>query len=368
LGRTFNSLVHSDGSSAGPHTLRAIRTPFTARGSYPLHFSAEANTSGDPCLLRDLAVLLRPAEEISGQLHFQREFESLGALAREVVDWRRHALLYEVGRHAPAGSCHSWVTTAAQQWISSAEVLSRWIEASSLPPFKRQAEIDSVDELRRQIGALEGFYAQAAGQAPKPDVKVISGHPGVRLESLEELATEANDVVSRETKHWRHLFADARRVRGPQAGGVAAETREQLESFLDRPDVFQVLGTTCPLPRFGSAVAAAQLVMGEVLRDERLLLEWLRRCPVHADYFRHALTVALGLVGFQPDFTDAWSDESNAADLEALIVATVIGVDDPDLRIRIGMEAERRARGAAAALMRKVMPRLEMGDRISVVD
>jgi hypothetical protein len=371
LGRTFNSLVQGEGqSTGGPGTLRPIRTPLTARGSYPVHYSAGGVNPGvgGVCLLRDLAVLLRPAEEITGQAHFEKELGHLGLITREIIEYRRSALLHSVLMHGPARWHGPGIASAAEKWITSAGVLALWIEASSLSPCDLQAEIDKVADLSRHIEAMENFCAHERVRDSDPDVRVVASHPGVRLESLEDLAAEANDVVGRHPKHWRHLFADARRVRGPQAGGVAADHREQLESFLDRPDVFHVMAATCPLPKFGAAVSAAQLVMGEVLRDERLIAAWLRRCPPHADYFRNALTVAMGLLGFVPDVSDAWPDESNASHLEAFLVAVVVGVADPDARLRIAREVERRARGSAAALVRRVMPRLEMGDRLSVID
>lgn len=348
-----------DADSAGePGRVRVLRTPFAGRGVYPARFFVE---EPDPlhattCLLADLAVVLKPASELAGieRLHEQAiDFGS--SVLHTLVEKRRSALRHAVLRYIDRTSLEG-LSAAAERAVRSEEIVAGWAEASDAKYSPCFAELHGLlDVLSDEVHAAENRIT-------------IDQTGGAPLGSVAALAREAILVNDREAEHWTPIVAGARRVRGAIAGGTSATDETDTQSFLDRPDAVLEIVRACHRPRLWAFVDAGTTALGYVLRDAQLLGDLLRRAPQADTFARHALGIALAMLGETPELEALWPDPADAEDARAYCAAVALAVDDDDDRIQLMDRADRRARGSAREVTEAALMRTEAGDRLVVVE
>lgn len=109
---------------------------------------------------------------------------------------------------------------------------------------------------------------------------------------------------------------------------------------------------------------AAQAILGHVLRDPEIVLDYLTRTPEGDTWIRHALAVALGLLGEAPEATTVMRYPGAYDDAAARVFATVVsGWGSAADRIRT---SDRDFRGGAARVTETAIRRLEAGHPSSV--
>lgn len=105
-----------------------------------------------------------------------------------------------------------------------------------------------------------------------------------------------------------------------------------------------------------------------MLRDPVLLIPLLTRTPRPETFTRNALITGLGMLGHVPALEVACSDLDEPDSISAYFGAVALGEDAEDECIRLGTEADIRARGAPCEVSQMAAMRLESGARLPVLD
>jgi hypothetical protein len=348
----------------GAGRIRVVETPLSSRGQYPVRFACGENIEAGEaaCLLEDMAVLLRPASELDSIRRLEERALDVGStLIREIAAARRSALCAAVRTHlVEAGVSPDGLRAAYGVAANARRVVGGWaVHGGVFRP---------VETLEREMaGFLDGEISTAlrcVAGAPA----TISAATGVPLDTLEALAQEALQIAERDVAHWTPVLSDARRTRGPVAGGISSDDEADMRSFVDRPDAARAATEACYLPRLGAAVAEAHAVLGFVLRDGALLLDWIRGAWRSDAPVRQALVVALGLLGSPAPLELAWPDPADPDDAIAYGAAVALGVDGEGERVRLLSLASRRAKGSACDVAENAFFRAESGLRLATVE
>lgn len=174
-------------------------------------------------------------------------------------------------------------------------------------------------------------------------------------------------LSGREAEHWTPVLGDARRTRGAIAGGISCEDPSETQSFIDRADAVGCALAACYRPRMAALVAEAQAVLGYVVRDAGLVRAWLERVDPADAAVRHALVVALGMIGASAPLELAWPNPADVEDATAYYAHLAFGTDDEEERVDLAFRADMWARGMAREFSEKVLGWMESGIRLAVV-
>jgi hypothetical protein len=364
----LNCYAFKDLNSAADGRIVTVRTHLTSRGAYPARYGTAATdaVAHAACTLDDVCRLLEPAAELRG-------IAALAELAcampepvlDRLVDARRALLLTEGLRHMAGSDPCSMLQQAGNLAEHARSILRRWVPYMSGQTREQEQSLSWLAVDTANVRALMDLCRGPVDPCQNTDYASVASTTGVPLQSFATLSVEANALTDRATDDWANKLAPARRTRGAQAGGVSANGEDAMRAWLDRPDTLALLVRLCGLPRSSAMISLAESVLGRVLRDAELVLHL--HGEARQPRIRHALTVALGLLGNPPLREAAWADRSDYHAAVAYVTAVVLGVDDDERRLALIREADLWARGPAAEVTERTRASVEGGARLGAL-
>jgi len=356
--------------------LQAVTTPFTSRGVCRTRYVVGAPTALDTavCLAEDLAVVLRPADELASlERLLELAADAHSSALHSLAEGRRHLLDAVLRRYVPAGEApDAWYAAAVERAREARTVVDAWMRAAAgaqpLQASEAERRFDSVEQVDGLRRAAERLTAAAGGDRAGADWLALPDTAGERLSDFEQLVAEANALERRTVRHWASLLAPARRVRAPISTVLRSANPDDAHAFVDRVDALVALVTSCRVPTMRAVLRDAELVLGTVLRDPDVLTAALRALTPYDHTARPALVAALGLLGRVPALDVACPEPTNVDDTRAYLAAVGLAVSDAPERERLVDAADRRARGAARTVTDTALMRAEDGARLALVD
>jgi hypothetical protein len=378
-----------EGHAGKPGRLRTLASPLVAYGGAPPHYRTGAPTAEDylACWLNDAVYAYRPADEMLGIAALRRRAETLGIpLFAQLAELRGTALSVAVAEVCAASQVETRAAGAGDPPVADAvatnlhalEVLSSWLQQASdgrgLSAAQRSRHQRGLVVQRHQLEAVRSLAATSTFQdamrgAATGRCRVVGEAAGVGTPDLLPYATAVAQVLGHEDSLQlaRNLVAAARRV--PLTGARIRRPRWNLDVGIDRVDALLLIFRALSLPRTATLLAAAQGVLGGVVRDAAVLAGLLAGVPTRAGEARRALVVALGLLGVVTDLEVAVPDPTDADDTAAYVLAARLA--EPDHRCFADwlLAADRRAEDRAAREVTDLArARLDAGSVLSVID
>lgn len=362
--RAFSTVCTRDAGRGGP--VLTIKNSLTSRSIYPARYGWKDVTqeSIDLCAALDAARLLTPREELDSLKALEQSVTHLSpGFVAAVASARRDAIVTAVGRLLPGSEAFDWDAILGIH-RHSAEVLVSWSRAEY--PHELEDEIAELRQAEADLEALRGICRLLPASTQPATVVEESG---IRLEALEPIAAEVNDLVGASTKDWRKVFVGVRRLRSPVAGGAATQDLDDTRSWLDRVEAMAHAVEQSNLPRMRTLVSDGAVVLGAALRDAPLLMRWLHDGVADSPADREAVIMALALLGHLPKIEEIWPDKSDPQRTAVLVAATVLALDD-DLERESALEGlDRLALGSASRRVTEDAILLtQTSNRLSVVD
>jgi hypothetical protein len=361
-----NTLVIDARLAKAQVKVHAIRTPLTCRGTYPQRYAAGApdDVAALTCLVEDVAMLLRPADEIASIERLRQTAEEDGSdLLLHVADFRSRCLA-----ESAAGLLEPHpdvlVAQAVELSITSHRVISHWDRFAHGRLARYHRESDVVTAQAAAFMDLLPLHATRESGS----VLTIDRTSGVPVATFTDLVNEALALNNRTLMNPAVILKRARRVRGPTAGGLSARVDTQTRSFLDRPDAIMTLVQACYLPRMAALVDSAITVLGGVVRDASVLKTWSNHAEIGDNFTRSAIAIAAALMGECPECDAVWPDKHDAEQASAYFAAIAIAVDDLEDRIALAADADALACASACMVSDRALARIEAGARLSVVE
>jgi hypothetical protein len=222
-------------------------------------------------------------------------------LAADLVVLRRVVLYRQLTNTIPATD---W-PDVLRHLRSTVERLYEWhgglpLEGPGSAATRRA--LKAVDERSRDLHAVEqaltwGPLAVPARFADLSDVVVIGQGPTLSFEQLAPL--QDGLAALQRGRHGVHpVFRRARRIAGTRPEGWRAGAGQAPAwERIDRVDAFAVAVDYIGAPNTTVLVADAVMLLGGVLRDERVLVRALETAGPGDEWIERGLLVALGLMG-----------------------------------------------------------------------
>jgi hypothetical protein len=244
---------------------------------------------------------------------------------------------------------------------------------------QRYARRQLVDGLAADLDAVEGLLAgntpQVRRRSKTDSTRGAEPPRSVEFAGRASLMTAADArAFVKEVSAARELlttrpdvaYASARRFpRGP--GSLSASELSPIGSLLDRVDVILAVAARIRLPRAWRLLHSAHSLLGHVLRDEAHVAYLLTQQPIAASATRHALFVALGLLGRCPS-TEFAVAPSNAADVRAFLLATLLADLDRGRTTEHGLALAGQSRGVARRVVGRSLARLQGGAFLGLIE
>jgi hypothetical protein len=367
---TLHDTWRRDASFTGTHgRLHLVESAVTCWGGAAARFALSAPDAHalTRCGIGEVLYVARPADERDG-------VEDLTRLAREldsevlaaVADLRHGRLTASVAAYVGANRGRALAQEAA-----SLTTLASWVDrAEGVRDTARYTRHRQVREWRRQLDGLRSVLALAPAGGAGPRVVLVWAEDaqGVRVapRALEPLGLAAAAQIDLRTPgSWRNLILRPRRfpIPGVRYAQVASRPGGNADiTTIDRADALAALVAAAGDSSSAALVSAATHVMGFVLRDAGVLRAFLEQTPAREDYTRHALVVALGMLGSLPEMDLAVPDPHAPADWQAYIVAAAMAELGHGRLIEILAEADANALGSAAqSVTDRALGRAEAG-------
>jgi hypothetical protein len=279
------------------------QTPFTAGRLVPVRFSTGPASAADARLMTalDLFTVLRPAHECA-LMDAMLTNATLGTtLAVDLVALRRLALYRQLTNTIPATD---W-SDVLMHLRSTVERLYEWhgglpLEGPGSAATRRA--LKAVDERSRDLHAVEQALTWAPLAVPArfadlPDPVVVGMGPTLSFEQLVPLHTGLA-ALQRGRDGVHPVFRRARRIPGTRPEGWRAGAGQApVWERIDRADAYAVAVDHIGAPSTAVLVADAVMLLGGVLRDERVLVRALETAGPGDEWIERGLLVGIGLLG-----------------------------------------------------------------------
>jgi hypothetical protein len=279
------------------------QTPYTAGRLVPVRFSTKQPSEFDVRLMTalDLLTVLRPAHECALMDALIANATVGTTLATDLVALRRVALYRQITNTIPATD---W-PDVLRHLRSTVERLYEWhgglpLEGPGSAATRRA--LKAIDERSRDLHAVEqaltwGPLAVPARFADLSDVVVIGQGPTLSFEQLAPLHAGLT-ALQRGRDGVHPVFRQARRIAGTRPEGWRAGAGEAPSwERIDRVDAYAVAVDYIGAPNTTVLVADAVMLLGGVLRDERVLVRALETAGPGDEWIERGLLVAMGLLG-----------------------------------------------------------------------
>lgn len=261
-----------------------------------------------------------------------------------------------------------WPIEQVEHWLRRGVGATReWLERADLTADQRESRLAQWSAGARNLEYLLGLLEWPYVVGPTRP-RTVGASASIRLDELEPLLTlAARDLGIRGHRSRQGIVAKARRVPLPivNAAERMASPADAPLSAVDRVDALLAIWELFPVPAAHMLLDSAHAVLGHVLRDADIVLEYLGRAPEGDTWSRHALTVAAGLLGRAPDAGAVMREPGVYDDAAAWVFASVLS-DWSNAADRIRSQ-DRGFRGGAARVTETTVRRLEAGHPFSVI-
>lgn len=279
------------------------QTPFTAGRLVPVRFSTGPATAADVRLMTglDLLTVLRPAHECALMDAMLTNATMGTTLAVDLVALRRVVVYRQLTNTIPASD---WPDVLVHL-RSTVERLYEWhgglpLEGPGSAATRRA--LKAVDERSRDLHAVEQALTWAPLAVPArfadlPDPVVVGMGPTLSFEQLAPLHAGL-EALQRGRDGVHPVFRRARRTPGTRPEGWRAGAGQAPAwERIDRVDAYAVAVDYIGAPNTTVLVADAVMLLGGVLRDERVLVRALETAGPGDEWIERGLLVGMGLLG-----------------------------------------------------------------------
>lgn len=366
IGTVLTDTLKADAEHQGvPGRLHELTTGLTCHGGAPSRYSARPPTALDSaaCKVQDFLLMLRPADELEGIENLRRRAQVLeSAEAFQLAELREELLAWNVD-DALAGVDLEVVQTAIRR---AHQRRRAWVKEAEATPHQRESRLRRLKEAKRQLSTL-AHLAEFPAPSAKPDVFQVGESSFFNLRELQPAFDAAEAMLFFETSE-EALVAKARRFPASLSKDDRARRMEDAASvdlaLLDRVDAVAELFDLAQVARAAILLEQAELLLGEVLRDVRVVVELLEKPGLHPAV-QQALVVGLGWLGVPPAFDEVVEDRGSYEEVSAWVLAIVLADwETAHQRLRA---VEARVEGAAGQVVQTALMRLKMGALFSVV-
>ena len=362
----LSDVVDDDAPWKGePGRLQRFANRLTTYGGVsPRYGTVESSGSTQQAHFEDAVSVFRAARELAGIELLERQASStrspeLAALA----DQRRRALLSAVVELVGTDDLLPLATGAQTAY----EELTRWWQAArtSVSGTTSWARSNQATTLHDDIAAI--LRAARAQSPDRGSVQISRARlvGSTALVSSVDLAPYTDSVVRRLNREHSAVFQICKRARRfpPPAEVLEGRRVPHTQNLLDRVDALLALYRTMSAALPGALLTRASVLIGHVIRDPQLLRESLGAPADPA--LRHAMLVALSLLGVATSHEDPLGRMSDEADAAAFALATAVA-DPTNAAVRL-RAAQRGLRHTLRAVLEDSARRAESGDLIAVI-
>ncbi|WP_434480136.1 hypothetical protein [Gemmatimonas sp.] len=344
------------------------QTQYTAGRLVPVRFSTTPASDGDVHLMTalDLLAVLRPAHECALMDALIANATSGTNLAADLVTMRRVVLNRELTNIASAAD---WPTMLIRL-RSMVDRLYEW--HTGLPmegpgSANTRRTLKAIEERARDLDAVEQALGWAETVVPARfadlmDPRVVGAGPSLSFEELGPLQ-DGLAALQRGRAGVHPVFRRARRVAGTRPDGWRAGAGQAPAwERIDRVDAYAVAVDHIGAPQTTVQVGDAVMLLGNVLRDERLLVRALETAGAGDEWIERGLIVALGLLGHAVP-TPRWLQRPSLAEAGLLGVVLAAPVSAPSVLGALLREGD----GMTRQTMSDALTQVECGEWLALL-